>query len=36
VLSDGKYSICIVTALICNKGLICDVNKAQELMHVVG
>jgi hypothetical protein len=36
VLSDGKYLICIVTALICNKGLTCDVNKVQELMHVIG
>jgi hypothetical protein len=35
VLSDWKYLIFIVTALICNKGLICDVNEIQELMHIV-
>jgi hypothetical protein len=27
VLSDGKYLIFVVTALICNEGLICDVNE---------
>jgi hypothetical protein len=30
VLSEWKYLIFMVTALICNKGLICDVNEIQE------
>jgi hypothetical protein len=35
VLSDGKYLIFIVTALVCIKGLIYNVNEIQELMHIV-
>jgi hypothetical protein len=30
VLSEWKYLIFMVTVLICNKGLICDVNEIQE------
>jgi hypothetical protein len=35
VLSDWKYLIFIFTMLICNKGLICDVNETHELIHIV-
>jgi len=35
VLSDRKYLIFIVTALVCIKGLICDVHENHKLMHIV-
>jgi hypothetical protein len=35
VLSDCKCLIFIVTTLIYNKGLICDVNEIPDLMHIV-
>jgi hypothetical protein len=35
VLSDRKYLIFVITALICNKSLTWDVNESQELMHIV-
>jgi hypothetical protein len=35
VLSDRNYLIFIITALICNKGLVYDVNENHELMHIV-
>jgi hypothetical protein len=36
VLGDRKCLILVATVLICNKGLTCNVDKVQELMHVIG
>jgi hypothetical protein len=35
VLNDWMCLILITIVLICNRGLTCDVDKVQELMHVI-